>query len=631
MLRKNIRKRRMIEDSLESNAYFTLENSDNLVNMSPRSNVTEISFNQSFEEDEFEYFIEDNIEPNKKDISFISKKINQTKEIKCNDIQKLNQIKLENSLISANSKEAQDCNNEIERKISLINQGINEINDDIPKIKNLISKLNQQNIDMMKTAKTELKSFTELEKSMEIEFKKGYSQIKELKENQAKIALHNYNKLFKSFTDTVKKSFEEVIKIINRTNKAGEIYQIMSDTYFRDINTELKGFEINLMDFELLEDFKDMHENLRELNNPAKNIHERTKEKCNDFKNMNKDFLNKQKVSNSKIKINETKCKIFLDKMIKMRKKIYEKVSIEMKKQGKQIDIPQNEINKAMTNLIEEFEKESGKISNDGNYSIEKLYNMKQGFEKVSENNRKEIKRVLKAEERKMQNISEELDIVKKFTIDILILMDITGSMGSYLSEAKTFLKNLVKDLISSFIGLTVRLSFIGYRDFDRNLKEEEYVNIDFTENHEFITKSISDCQATGGGDTCEDVAGALEKGLNKNWNSKARYAILVCDAPAHGKKYHNNQDDSFPQGDPKGRNIEKFIDEFHNLNVNFFCVEISSITNVMLNCFRNIYKNQNVAKGKELIFEVQKLTNSSELKNYIFQTSRKVYEVSRK
>ena len=631
MLRKNIRKRRMIEDSLESNAHFTLENSDNLVNMSPRSNVTEISFNQSFEEDEFENFIEDNIEPNKKDISFISQKINETKEIKYNDFQKLKQIKLENSLISANSKEAQDCNNEIERKVSLINQGINEINDDIPKIKNLISKLNQQNIDMMKTAKTELKSFTELEKSMETEFKKGYSQIKELKGNQAKIALHNYNKLFKSFTDTVKKSFEEVIKIINRTNKAGEIYQIMSDTYFRDINTELKGFEINLMDFELLEDFKEMHENLRELNNPAKNIHERTKEKCDDFKNMNKDFLNKQKVSNSKIKINETKCKIFLDKMIKMRKKIYEKVSIEMKKEGKQIDIPENEINKAMTNLIEEFEKESGKISNDGNYSIEKLYNMKQGFEKVSENNRKEMKKVLKAEERKMQNISEDLDIVKKFTIDILILMDITGSMGSYLSEAKTFLKNLVKDLISSFIGLTVRLSFIGYRDFDRNLKEEEYVNIDFTENHEFIKNSISDCQATGGGDTCEDVAGALEKGLNKNWNSKARYAILVCDAPAHGKKYHNNQSDSFPQGDPKGRNIEKFIDEFHNLNVNFFCVEISSITNIMFNCFRNIYKNQNVAKGKELIFEVQKLTNSSELKNYIFQTSRKVYEVSRK
>ena len=592
--------------------------------------MTEISFNQSFEEDEFKNFIEDNIEPNKSDINLISKKINGTKAIKCNDFQTINEISVDNNLINLDSKEVQDCKNEIDRRVNLLNQGIKDINEDIPKIKNLISKFNQQNIEMMKTAKTELKSFTILEKSMEDEFKEGYSQIQKLKGSQAKIALHKFNKLFKEFTDTVKQSFEEVIKIINRTNKAGEVYQIMSDTYFRDINTELKGFEINLMDFELLEDFKEMHENLRELNNPAKNIHKRTEEKCNDFKNMNKDFLNKQKMSNSKIKLNETKCKIFLDKMIKMRKKIYEKINLEMKKEGKQIVIPENEINKAMTNLIEEFEKESGKISKDGNYTIDKLYNVKPGFEKVSEKNRKDIKKVLKAEEKKMQNISEELDIVKKFTIDILILMDITGSMSSYLSEAKTFLKNLVKDLISSFIGLTVRLSFIGYRDFDRNLKEEEYVNIDFTENHEYIKNSISDCQATGGGDTCEDVAGALERGLNKNWNSKARYAILVCDAPAHGKKYYNNQDNSFPQGDPKGRNIEKFIDEFHNLNVNFFCVEISSITNIMFNCFRNIYKNQNIAKGKELIFEVQKLNNSSELKNYIFQTSRKVYEISK-
>ena len=390
----------MIEDSFESKVHFTLENSDHLVNMSPRSNVTEISFNKSFEEEEFENFIENNIEPNKNDISFISQKINQTQEIKCNDFQKLNEIKKDNNLINLNSKEAKDCNKEIDRKVELINQGIRDINDDIPKIKNLISKFNQQNIEMMKTAKTELKSFTELEKSMENEFKKGYSQIKGLKGNQAKIALHNYNKLFKSFTDTVRQSFEEVIKIINRTNKAGEIYQIMSDTYYRDINTEIKGFEINLMDFELLEDFKEMHENLRELNNPAKIIHKRTEEKCNDFTNMNKDFLNKQKVSNSKIKINETKCKIFLDKMIKMRKKIYEKVNIEMKKEGKQIVIPENEINTAMTNLIDQFEKESGKISNDGNYSIEKLYNMKQGFEKVSEKNRKEIKKALKVKEK---------------------------------------------------------------------------------------------------------------------------------------------------------------------------------------------------------------------------------------
>ena len=56
--------------------------------MSPRSNVTEISINQSFEENEFENFIENNIDPNKNDISAISQKINLTREIKYNDIPK---------------------------------------------------------------------------------------------------------------------------------------------------------------------------------------------------------------------------------------------------------------------------------------------------------------------------------------------------------------------------------------------------------------------------------------------------------------------------------------------------------------------------------------------------------------
>ena len=631
MRKKNIRNRRKIEDSYELNAHKTLENDEELSGLSPRSNLTEISFNQSFDEDEFENFIEKKIDPNKRDIDYYSNYIKGTKEINCKDFKKINEITLEKNLINLNSKEAENCNKEIEFRVNQINQGIKDINDDIPKIKNLISKLNNHNSDLMITAKTELKSFTELEKSMENEFIKGYSQIKELKGYQAKIVLRNYNILFKKFTETVKKSFEEVIRKINITNKANEVYQVMSDTYYTDINTELKQLELKLMDFELLEDFKEMHENLRELNNPANNIHKRTKEKCKDFKKMNEDFLDKQKVSNTKIKLNEMKCKIFLDKMIKMRKKIYDKINLERKKEGKDIIIPdKNEINTSICNLIKEFEEESGKISLDGNYNIDNLYNAKQGFEKSSEKNTKEIKKVLKEEEKKMKNISEELDIAKNCTIDIQILMDITGSMESYLSEAKTFLKSLVNDLIHIFIGLTVRISFIGYRDIDRNLKEEEYVDIDFTEKHEYIKNIISDCKATGGGDTCEDVAGALEKGIKKSWNSKARYVILVCDAPAHGNQYNNGESDDFPKGDPKGRNIDNFIYEFYNLNVNFFCVEITSKTNVMFNCFRNIYKNKNNTNGKSLLFEVKKLNNSSELKNYILETSQKVYEISK-
>ena len=631
--KENIRNRRKIEDLYESNENFlTYENDDEqLLGISPRSNRTEISFNQSYDEEEFENFIEKKIEPSKNDIGFLSKNINETKKINYQEPEKLEEISFENSLSNINIEEAEDLNQEVHKRVNLLNIGINEINDDIPKMKNIISVLNKQNSDLMKTTKTELKSFTELEKSMENEFKKGYTQIKELKGKQAKIALHNYNKLFQKFTETVKKSFAEVTKIINITNKAGSIYQLTSDTYYRDINTELEELKMKLMDFELLEDFQELHKNLRDFNNPTKNIHERTKEKCEELQKLNKLFLDKQKVSNTKIKMNETSCKIILDKMIKMRKKIYEKVNLERKKEGKEIVIPEkNEINTAINELIKDFEKESGKISNDGKYIIDNLYEAKKGFEKSSGKSIKEINKALKEEEKNMQNISEKLDIVKKFVIDIQILIDITGSMESYLSEAKKFLKKLVNDLIHSYIGLTIRISFIGYRDINTDLKEEENVDIDFTENHEYITNSIINCKAMGGGDTCEDVAGALEKGIKKNWNSKARYVILICDAPAHGNKYNNGEHDSFPHGDPKGRNIENFIHEFYNLDVNFFCVKITNSTNIMFDCFKNIYDSKNNKNKKDLLFGIKQLNNSYELIDYILETSRKVWEISK-
>ena len=69
--------------------------------------------------------------------------------------------------------------------------------------------------------------------------------------------------------------------------------------------------------------------------------------------------------------------------------------------------------------------------------------------------------------------------------------------------------------------------------------------------------------RATGGGDAPEDVAGGFENALKQDWQAKSRYAIFIADAPCHGKKYHNHEfgDDSYPEGDPKGRLIEKQIE----------------------------------------------------------------------
>ncbi len=54
------------------------------------------------------------------------------------------------------------------------------------------------------------------------------------------------------------------------------------------------------------------------------------------------------------------------------------------------------------------------------------------------------------------------------------------------------------------------------------------------------MKKLINSCKASGGGDAPEDLTGALNIANKQNWMSKARYSVIITDAPCHGKSYHN-------------------------------------------------------------------------------------------
>ena len=62
----------------------------------------------------------------------------------------------------------------------------------------------------------------------------------------------------------------------------------------------------------------------------------------------------------------------------------------------------------------------------------------------------------------------------------------------------------------------------------------------------------ISETEADGGDDLAEDLTGALGKALKMNWQSKAKYALLVTDAPCHGTKFHDMvEEDNYEGGVP--------------------------------------------------------------------------------
>ena len=197
-----------------------------------------------------------------------------------------------------------------------------------------------------------------------------------------------------------------------------------------------------------------------------------------------------------------------------------------------------------------------------------------------------------------------ETKIFKDTNLDIMFIMDLTGSMGIWLNEAKKNIKKIIEEIYDNNPGSKIRISFRGYRDFIDEKEVRKYDNIEFTENLEEFNNFLSKLDCSGGGDEPEDVVGALQQGLNMKWESNAKYAVLVADAPCHGKNYHNITYDKFPNGDPSGVKLEDVMKQFYEKNITFYCIEINNNTRTMFNIMKNMYND----KEK---FHVEKLGNS--------------------
>ena len=197
-----------------------------------------------------------------------------------------------------------------------------------------------------------------------------------------------------------------------------------------------------------------------------------------------------------------------------------------------------------------------------------------------------------------------EKKIFKDTNLDLMFIMDLTGSMGVWLDEAKKSIKNIIEEITDNNPGSKIRISFIGYRDFLEINEERKYYNKEFTENIDEINNFISTLTCSGGGDVPEDIVGALNLAFNMKWESNAKYAILVCDAPCHGRKYHNVTYDRFEHGDPNGITLEDIMKKFYEKGITFYCLEIDSSTEKMFRIMKEVYNDNEK-------FHIEKLWNS--------------------
>ena len=128
----------------------------------------------------------------------------------------------------------------------------------------------------------------------------------------------------------------------------------------------------------------------------------------------------------------------------------------------------------------------------------------------------------------------------KKNIIDIMFVVDVTGSMGDELYFLKNELADVIDKVASGSANTAINLSLLFYRDDgdDEKFAYTDFTNVTDLSGLAAIQAALDSQRASGGGDYPEAVDEALMLAVGKQWNTAATTKLIfhVLDAPPHSK-----------------------------------------------------------------------------------------------
>ena len=124
------------------------------------------------------------------------------------------------------------------------------------------------------------------------------------------------------------------------------------------------------------------------------------------------------------------------------------------------------------------------------------------------------------------------VEVVKgEHQIDVVFAVDTTGSMGGLLDGAKRTVWSIATHIRKTDPNANLRIGLVAYRDIGDDYVTRPYM---LTTDLDSVFTELSTYQASGGGDTPENVDAALDDTLHKmQWRPGAKKLVfLVGDAP---------------------------------------------------------------------------------------------------
>ena len=172
-------------------------------------------------------------------------------------------------------------------------------------------------------------------------------------------------------------------------------------------------------------------------------------------------------------------------------------------------------------------------------------------------------------------------DVSMKYNVDIVFVVDATGSMGNLMETVKRMIPQFYKSTVTALSEKnktvdTLRVRVIFFRDFVECMRDRSaplmatdfYVLSDGSNQGEILVEQIESIQPFGGGDIPEDGLEALACAMKSDWckkdpNHKRRHIIAVfTDAPTHELGFGKASSD-YPGGMP--RNFDELTQMWGN------------------------------------------------------------------
>ncbi|MCL2043013.1 MAG: VWA domain-containing protein [Treponema sp.] len=129
-----------------------------------------------------------------------------------------------------------------------------------------------------------------------------------------------------------------------------------------------------------------------------------------------------------------------------------------------------------------------------------------------------------------VEQVIEILDREKGNDVDIVVVLDVTGSMRPYFDAIRAELIPMLEEMVAEFDSF--RIGMVFFKDYG-----DEFVNrvFPFTTDFAAIRRNINSIRVGGGGDIPEAVFEALYAGAMRfSWAADSRIMILIGDAPPH-------------------------------------------------------------------------------------------------